>query len=329
MRKPLITVVVNVHNGERYVLECLESILQLNGEYPLQVIVFDDASTDGTEAVVRSVMDPRIEYIRLDKNIGAAAAINLAFKYVRGEYVARIDYDDVYHKNFLIDSMELLEMFPEAAFVCGAIRMIDCDGQAAGVAGPASYGQDTGVRDRFLDLLKHNFVSAPTILGRTKCWQQALPVPAGLNFCDWYMNLCMAEQAPFGVIDKVVADYRVHPLNMHSTNVIDRTGEDITFRVLTRFLVNTHRQSEVSRHSRMILAKHFGDWGDRYFGMRMNADALRCYLTALQKDPRLMWRGTFMHRAIGVMLGRQRYERLKSFIQTVSRLRSANTEISR
>src|SRR5918994_2765764 len=112
MRKPLITVVVNVYNGERYVLECLQSILHLNGEYPLQVIVFDDASTDGTEAVVRSVMDPRIEYIRLDKNIGAAAAINLSFKHVRGEYVARIDYDDVYRSNFLMDSLELLEAFP-------------------------------------------------------------------------------------------------------------------------------------------------------------------------------------------------------------------------
>jgi glycosyltransferase involved in cell wall biosynthesis len=315
---PLISIVVNVHNGERYVVQCLESIMHLRGGYALQVIVLDDASTDCTKAVIRSVVDRRIEYIRLDKNVGAAAAINLAFQHVRGEYVARIDYDDVYHSNFLVDSMSVLQPYPEAAFVCGAIRMIDSEGRAAGIAGPANYGQEAGVRDRFLDLLNSNFVSAPTILGRTRYWRQALPIPEGLNFCDWYMSLCMAEKAPVGVIDKIVADYRVHPLNMHTTNVIDGTGEHITFRVLTRFLFDTPRQHEVAQHSRMILAKHFGEWGDKYFGMRMDADALRCYRAALQKDPRLLWQGRFLHRAIGLLVGRQRYDRLKSFAQKKS-----------
>jgi glycosyltransferase involved in cell wall biosynthesis len=315
---PLISIVVNVHNGERYIVQCLESILDLKGGYALQIIVLDDASSDGTQAAVRNIVDPRIEYIRLDKNVGAAAAINLAFRHVRGEYVARIDYDDVYHSNFLADSMAILQLYPKAAFVCGAIRMIDSEGRAAGVAGPASYGQEAGVRDRFLDLLKSNFVSAPTILGQARCWHQALPIPEGLNFCDWYMSLCMAEKAPIGVIDKIVADYRVHPLNMHSTNVIDGTGEQITFRVLRRFLFDTPRYHEVGRYSRMILAKHFGEWGDRYFGMRMDADALRCYRAALQKDPRLLWQGRFLHRAIGLLLGRERYDRFKSFAQKKS-----------
>src|SRR5262249_10911959 len=162
---------------------------------------------DCSEAAIRSVVDPRIEYIRLAENIGAAAAINLAFRHVRGEYVARIDYDDAYHSNFLEESLVFLQLHPEAAFVCGGIQMIDSEGQAAGVAGPADYGQEAGVRDRFLDLLNDNFVSAPTILGRAHCWRQALPIPEGWNFCDWYMSLCMAEKAPVGVIDKIVAGY--------------------------------------------------------------------------------------------------------------------------
>jgi glycosyltransferase involved in cell wall biosynthesis len=314
----LISIIVNVYNGEKYVMECLKSVLRLESEYPLQIIIVDDASTDDTETCIRGVVDSRIEYIRLDKNVGAAAAINLAFHHVRGDYVARIDYDDVYHSNFLVDSLALLQRSPEAAFVCGAIRMIDSEGRAGGVAGPAYYGQEAGVRDRYLDLVRSNFVSAPTILGRTQCWRQALPIPAGMNFCDWYMSLCMAEKAPVGVIDRIVADYRVHPLNMHSTNVIDGTGEQITFRVLRRFLFDTPRHHEIARHSRMILAKHFGEWGDNYFWMRMDAEALRCYRSALQNDPCLLWRGRFLHRAAGLLLGRQRYDRVKSFVQKKS-----------
>jgi glycosyltransferase involved in cell wall biosynthesis len=156
------------HCGERYIVQCLESVLNLKGELPLQVIVLDDASIDNSQDAIRCVVDPRIEYIRLDKNVGAAVAINLAFR--RGEYVARIDYYDVYHSNFLVDSLALLQHEPDAAFVCGAIRMIDCDGRPAGFAGPANYAHEAGVRDRFLDLLNCNFVSAPTILGRTHCW---------------------------------------------------------------------------------------------------------------------------------------------------------------
>jgi glycosyltransferase involved in cell wall biosynthesis len=326
--KPLISIIVNVYNGEHYVIDCIKSVLRLDGDHPLQIIVIDDASMDGTEAAIRSVADPRVEYIRLDKNVGAAAAITIAFQHVRGEYVARIDYDDRYHSNFLVDSLALLQRSPEAGFVCGAIQMIDSEGRAAGVAGPANYGQEAGVRDRYLDLLTSNFVSAPTILGRTHHWRQALPIPVGMNFCDWYMSLCMAENAPIGVIDKILADYRVHPLNMHSANVRDGTGEEITFRVLARFLFDTPRYQEVARHSQTILAKHLGEWGDRYFGMMMNADALRCYLAALQKDPRLVWRGRFLHRVIGLMLGRQRYDRLKSFAQSLSRVTPASIKDS-
>ena len=102
MNLPLVSIIVNVYNGERFVAECLDSVLALDGGYPLQVIVIDDASTDGTDGtdgtdeILRRYKEPRIEHIRLGTNVGAAAAVNRAFADVRGEFVARIDYDDRY-----------------------------------------------------------------------------------------------------------------------------------------------------------------------------------------------------------------------------------------
>ena len=309
--QPLISIIVNVYNGERYLGECLDSIRRLQGGFPLQVIVVDDASSDGTSKILLRYVDVGFEIVRLTKNIGAAAAINHAFTLIRGEFVARLDYDDRYHPNFLVDSVDALQRFPDAAFVCAAVRMINSEGVPGSAAGPADYGEGAGCDDRFVSMLERNFVTAPTILGRASHWLRAMPVPAGMNFCDWYMDLTMAETAPVVVMDKVVADYRVHPLNMHATKVRDGMGERVTLQVLDRFLYNSPRSAELAPRARAITALHYADWGNKYFGARMDADALRCYRAALRLDPGQFGRGRFMHRYIGLLVGRKTYDRVK------------------
>jgi glycosyltransferase involved in cell wall biosynthesis len=311
MNGPLITIIVNVYNGERYIGECLDSIRRLRGGFPLQVIVVDDASSDGTAEILQRYVDAGFEIIRLAENVGAAAAINYAFKLVRGEFVARLDYDDRYHSNFLVDSVGALRRCPHAAFVCAAVRMINSEGVSGATAGPADYGEEPGCDDRFVSMLERNFVTAPTILGRTAHWLRAIPVPVGMNFCDWYMNLIMAETAPVVVMGKIVADYRVHPLNMHATKVHDGMGERVTLQVLDRFLYRSPRSAELAPRARALMALHYADWGDKYFGARMDADALRCYRAALRLDPGQFGRGPFMHRYIGLLVGRKTYDSLK------------------
>ncbi len=319
MGAPLVSIVVNVFNGERYVGDCVNSILALKGGYSLQIVIIDDASTDGTDAILRRYTDPRIEHIRLARNGGAAAAINHAFGCVRGEFLARIDYDDRYDPAFLVESIPALERHPNAAFVCGGVRMIDSDGTPGALAGPAVYGEEPGSRDRFVSMLRRHFVTAPTILARTAHWLRAIPIPAGMNFCDWYMNLIMAEAAPVVVIDKTTADYRVHPLNMHTTKVRDGMGERVTFQVLNWFLNESLRAAELSDQAHAILAMHYADWGDKYFGLGMDEAALRCYWRAISLDARQAWRGRFLHRTLGLMIGRRSYERAKAMARWLVR----------
>ena len=308
MGHPRISIIVNVYNGEAYLGDCLDSIRRLQGGFPLQIIVVDDASRDGTAKILRGYVDAGFEIIHLPKNIGAAAAINHAFRLVRGELVARIDYDDRYHRNFLIDSVDALQRHPDAAFVCAAVRIINSEGVSVATAGPPDYGEEPGCRDRFASMLERNFVTAPTILGRTSHWLRAIPIPAGMNFCDWYMNLTMAESAPVVVMDKITADYRVHPLNMHSTKVRDGMGERVTFKVLDRFLHQSSRGGELASRAKAIKALHYADWGNKYFGAGMDADALRCYRAALHFDANQAWKGRFLHRLIGLLAGRSTYE---------------------
>lgn len=311
-----VSIIVNCYNAERYVRECLDSILALEADVPLQVIVVDDASTDATPAILERYAARGFDVIRLTENGGAAKAIDLAFTKVTGDYVARIDYDDRYHPSFLRLSLAALQNAPEAAFVCARARMIGAGGEPGETVGPHDYGEAAGSSDRFLSLLERNFVTAPTILGRTSHWRRALPIPHGMNFCDWYMNLVMAEQAPVAVLDEVTADYRVHAMGMHARNIADGTGEAVTNRVLDRFLLQGPRQAEVARHAQRIRARHSAAWGDRYFGAGLNDQARRCYAAALRHDPALFWRGRFQHRLAGLMVGRERYERVKGWLST-------------
>jgi len=94
MKPPLISCIVPVYNGERYLRQALDSILTQTYR-PLEIIVADDGSTDGTAAVVTRYGD-QIHYIRQD-NSGAPAVRNLGLRVAHGEFVAFLDADDLWH----------------------------------------------------------------------------------------------------------------------------------------------------------------------------------------------------------------------------------------
>jgi glycosyltransferase involved in cell wall biosynthesis len=110
MRSPLISCIVPVFNDERYLAEALDSILAQTYQN-LQVIVVDDASTDQTPAVA-ALYGKRICYLRQEK-AGAPAARNLGLRAARGDFIAFLDSDDVWHAQKLERQMARFEARPE------------------------------------------------------------------------------------------------------------------------------------------------------------------------------------------------------------------------
>jgi glycosyltransferase involved in cell wall biosynthesis len=94
MKPPLVSCIVPVFNGERYLRETLDSILA-QSHAPLEAIVADDGSTDGTRAIAEAYGD-RVHYLH-QPNGGHAAARNLGLSVARGELVAFLDADDLWH----------------------------------------------------------------------------------------------------------------------------------------------------------------------------------------------------------------------------------------
>jgi glycosyltransferase involved in cell wall biosynthesis len=106
MEKLLISCIVPVFNGERYLGEALDSILAQTYR-PIEIIVVDDGSTDGTGELVACYGD-RIRYVR-QANQGAPTARNLGLSVANGEFIAFLDADDLWHPDKLERQMARFE----------------------------------------------------------------------------------------------------------------------------------------------------------------------------------------------------------------------------
>ncbi len=117
---PYISVIMGVFNAEATVFEAAKSIL-CGTMRDIELIVVDDASTDKTSEKLQEVLkDPRCLYMKNDKNRGLPYSLNQAIGIATGEYIARMDADDLSLPNRLKIQSDFLNSHPEFGFVGSA-----------------------------------------------------------------------------------------------------------------------------------------------------------------------------------------------------------------
>lgn len=89
-----ISVVMPVYNGEKNLKEAMDSIINQTFS-DFEFIIINDCSTDKTEEIIQSYRDDRIVYVKNEKNMGVAATLNRGLDMAKGEYIARMDADDI------------------------------------------------------------------------------------------------------------------------------------------------------------------------------------------------------------------------------------------
>lgn len=115
----LVSVVMPVYNRERYVAEAIESLLGQSYR-PLEIVVVDDGSTDGSADVARRY-GPTVR-CELQPHGGIAAARNRALALARGQYLAFLDSDDLWEEGQLVVQMEVLRSRPDLDQLFGHVR---------------------------------------------------------------------------------------------------------------------------------------------------------------------------------------------------------------
>jgi len=121
---PTVSVIMPAFNREKYIAAAIQSALDQLDERD-EILVVDNASTDATARIVKSVEDARIRYFFEPKK-GAAAARNHAFRHMRGELVAFLDSDDLWPEGRQQLLLNALEQHPEANAAYGRIRFLFC-----------------------------------------------------------------------------------------------------------------------------------------------------------------------------------------------------------
>ena len=173
--------------------------------------------------------------------------------------------------------------------------------------------------NEFIALLMENFICAPTAIARREAWLEALPLPHGIAFNDWYFNLMMARKRPFCYLPQVVADYRVHPSNHHVRIVRDRTEEKSIRSLLDQVFAQPESDAELERQKRAERRKVYGaqylTLADKYFGHWMSGDARRCYAKAIAYHPAYLLSFTVLRRLAATWLDERSYDRLKRMLK--------------
>lgn len=171
--RPLVSVVIPTRNRATLLGRALDSVQTQEGagdEFDVEVVVVDDASSDGTPEVVRGY--PGIRVIRLEERRGAAAARNIAIRASGGEYVAFLDDDDFWLPHRLRLHVPVLEASPESGAVYGQ-QITRTGGEASDRDDPFPDARRAPSGRVFDEFLREEFVSINTLLVRRSSFERA------------------------------------------------------------------------------------------------------------------------------------------------------------
>ncbi len=211
---PLISIALCTYNGERFLREQLDSLLAQ--DHPnLEIIAMDDASTDGTPAILEgcAARDPRLRVFRNAANLGFRRNFQEAIRRCRGDFIAPSDQDDVWRPDKLRLLLEAIGDGPAA--YCDS-EFVDERGRPTGKR--LSDRLRLGRIDDPVSLLLQNCVSGHAMLFRRSLMARALPIPEGL-FHDYWLAFVAAGSGGIAHCPEPLVQYR-----QHSRSVTDITG---------------------------------------------------------------------------------------------------------
>jgi len=199
---PRVSVIIPTYNRQDKIVNSIKSVLaQTYTDFEL--IIVDDGSTDDTQKVIAAILDERVKYVRLSKNMGAASARNEGAKIALGELLAFHDSDDEWRPEKLEKQIKYLEEHSEFSMVYCAYQYNKGN---ANCRIPVE-GQEGVEGDILLNLLIKNSIGTPTMLIRRDCFFDV----GGFNSSfkcieDWEFAIRFAEKYYIGFVNEVLVD---------------------------------------------------------------------------------------------------------------------------
>ena len=214
----MISIAMATYNGERYLQQQIDSILNQTVK-DIELIICDDSSTDGTWNLIQDYQAkfPFIKGFRNETNLGFKLNFEKAMSLCTGEFVALSDQDDIWE----IDHLEtLLNLIGNNDIACGNAELIDSNGNSLSMTlSDADFFFDCPKDYRKIPLrvfYNYSCFQGASMLIRRPLLEKSLPIPEGVNYHDTWLTLMACYSHGFASTKKIITRHRRHGANASS-----------------------------------------------------------------------------------------------------------------
>jgi len=210
--QPLVSVIIPAYNAEPFLREAIESVLAQSYE-PIEVIVVDDGSTDGTSAVAAS-FGGAVTMVGKE-NGGVSSARNAGLEHASGEFVCFLDADDWFYPDNIAQKVSYLQSHPDRGWVFARVEITD---EALDPTGQLMEGTaESDALGPLLELIPPAVPCPSNVLLRTAVVREEGAFDESLGTCaDFDMWLRVAARHGVGRVDETLVKYRRHEGAMFS-----------------------------------------------------------------------------------------------------------------
>lgn len=202
MENPLVTVLLPVYNCEKYIAAAVQSILEQTYTH-FELLIIDDCSTDTTLQICKSFDDERIQIIEKEKNTGYVNSLNQGLKIAKGDYIARMDADDISLPTRFEKQVAFLEKNKEIVLCGTAFKIIDTNT----IISVPEFNEDI-----VIGMLQECKIAHPTVMLRFSFIKKhqlsynTEMMPAE----DYDLWVSMLQNGKFHNLQECLLEYRIH-----------------------------------------------------------------------------------------------------------------------
>jgi glycosyltransferase involved in cell wall biosynthesis len=211
MNNPKLSVCMVAYNQELFIGQAVESVLSQKVNFPIEIVIGEDCSTDRTAAIIRDlaakapgVLRPRFA----ERNVGAKENFLATIAECHGEYVAMLEGDDYWTCDDKLQmQVDALEAHKEWAMCFHPTACVYEDGLQGHSVYPPNWIE---AESTIQDLLSGNFIPTNSVVFRNNLFGAFPPWFRDLKLGDWPLHILNAAHGKIGFLPQVMSAYRVH-----------------------------------------------------------------------------------------------------------------------
>ena len=249
---PLISIITPIYNGERYILETIQSVLSQTYEN-WEMIIVDNKSTDNSLETIKTICDERIRIISLEYNSGGPARPrNIGLDNAKGEYVAFLDADDVWLSEKLEMQVDFLKE-NNINFTSCYCSLINASSDVVFLSKKSSIYYKFVSKENICDVIKNSFIITSSVLIKKDLvlrFSEEKSYIAVEDF-DMWLRVLVLNSAKYKYQDKKLVKYRVLENSASDRNNV--LGQELKANIVLSHFVLEHQQFLLCYFHRIFL----------------------------------------------------------------------------